>query len=77
MPSLQKAASQEPNALLSLSQIAELLSCSTRHVQRLADAGKMPKPVRLGVLLRWPRQTINDWIADGCPAVRTPQRAGR
>lgn len=63
--------------LISIRQVAEILGCSTRHIQRLADGGKMPKPIRLGSLLRWPRQVIDEWVASGCPASRTPARAPR
>ena len=30
--------------------VAEKLDCSPRHVYRLADAAKMPPPIRLGSL---------------------------
>jgi excisionase family DNA binding protein len=62
-------------ALLDVQQVADLLNCSTRHVYRLADAGRMPQPVRLGALVRWPRQGIEDWIASGCKPVRQAGRA--
>jgi excisionase family DNA binding protein len=61
-------------ALLDVQQVADLLNCSTRHVYRLADAGRMPQPVRLGALVRWPRHAIEDWIAAGCKPCRTVGR---
>ena len=68
----------KPTALVGdVEVVAGLLTCSTRHVYRLSDAGKMPRPVKLGALVRWRRSTgdpktgIEDWIAAGCPAVRT------
>lgn len=57
--------------LLDVKEVAALCSCSVRHVYRLADAGKMPSPARLGVLVRWPRSAIEDWIANGCPDCRS------
>lgn len=54
-------------ALLTVDEIAEALGCSPRTVRRLADSGRMPRPVRLGALLRWRRQTIEHWIRLGCP----------
>ena len=57
-------------ALVDIGWVARTLGCSTRHVHRLRDAGKMPRPVRLGHLLRWNRAAIDSWIADGCPAVK-------
>ena len=60
-----------PAKLLDVQGVAQLLNCSTRHVYRLSDAGKMPRPVKLGSLVRWNRTSIDDWIASGCPAIRT------
>jgi excisionase family DNA binding protein len=57
-------------ALLDVRAVAAVLGCSTRHVSRMADAGRMPPPVKLGALVRWPRETIDDWIASGCKPVR-------
>jgi excisionase family DNA binding protein len=57
-------------ALLDVRAVATLLDCSPRHVYRMADAGQMPAPVRLGALVRWRRQEILDWIANGAKPVR-------
>ncbi|MCL4743291.1 MAG: helix-turn-helix domain-containing protein [Phycisphaerales bacterium] len=56
--------------LLDVRQISTLLSCSSRHIYRLCDAGRMPRPVRLGALVRWDRAVIERWIAAGCPNCR-------
>jgi excisionase family DNA binding protein len=61
-------------ALLNVRAVARLLDCSQRHVYRLADAGRMPPPVRIGALVRWSRLDIDQWIAAGCPSVRQPGR---
>lgn len=59
-------------ALLDVRQVANLLGCSTRHVCRLSEAGLMPSPVRLGkVLIRYRRDAIELWIANGCPPTRS------
>lgn len=50
--------------------VAGKLDCSARHVYRLADAGRMPAPVRLGSLVRWDLDEIDRWIAAGCPSCR-------
>lgn len=55
--------------LLDVRGVAELLGCSPRHVYRLADAGRMPRPVRLGGLVRWSRDSICEWVTAGCPKV--------
>lgn len=57
---------QEP-ALLDVRAVAAMLGCSPRHVYRLVDSGRMPKPVKLGGLVRWCRVALEIWIADGCP----------
>jgi excisionase family DNA binding protein len=69
----------EPSAaqLLDVRAVAALLNCSPRHVYRLADAGKMPPPLKLGALVRWNRRVVEDWIAAGCKPVRTAGRGGQ
>lgn len=57
-------------ALLDVHGVAQLLNCSARHVIRLADAGLMPSPVRIGRLTRWPRRVVQEWIDGGCPSRR-------
>ena len=61
---------QASGELLDVNQIAHLLNCSPRTVHRLADGGKMPRPVKLGALTRWSRAAVEAWIADGCKPVR-------
>lgn len=61
----------EAARLLDVQGVAGLLGCSARHVYRLSDAGRMPRPVKLGGLVRWSRDSILDWIAAGCPAAET------
>jgi excisionase family DNA binding protein len=53
--------------LMDVCQVAHLLNCSSRHVYRLANSGRMPRGVRLGALVRWDRRVIEAWIAAGCP----------
>lgn len=68
------ASPQKPAAtpvLLDVQQVSELLNCSKRHVTRLADAGRLPPPLRLGSLCRWRADELHAWLAAGAPAVRT------
>lgn len=55
--------------LLSVKEVAKCLACSERHIYRLADVGKMPRPVKLGGLNRWLAKEIGEWISAGCPPV--------
>lgn len=65
-------------AMLSVDDIAtSYLGCSTRHVNRLADSGRMPRAIKLGALIRWQRAVIEEWIAAGCPNVRKASKGGR
>jgi excisionase family DNA binding protein len=56
--------------LLNVQGVADILNCSTRHVRRLADASRMPAPLKLGVLVRWDRRAIEEWVRNGCPNCR-------
>jgi excisionase family DNA binding protein len=55
--------------LLDVQAVAEMLGCSTRHVYRLADSGRMPRPIKLGSLCRWSATAIQEWILAGCRPV--------
>lgn len=66
-----------PAELLDVRGVAAFLNCSPRHVYRLSDAGRMPSPLRLGTLVRWSRKTVADWIAAGCPSVRSARGGDR
>lgn len=54
--------------MLSAADVAKLLQCSDKHVQNLRTSGRIPAPVKLGTLVRWPRQSIEAWVAAGCPS---------
>lgn len=56
--------------------VATICACSERHIYRLADAGRMPAPRRLGALVRWDLDEIHAWIAGGCKPVRTVTAKG-
>ncbi|NMC21743.1 MAG: helix-turn-helix domain-containing protein [Thermogutta sp.] len=57
--------------LMPVDDVARLLSVSRRTVWRMRDSGHLPAPVRLGGAIRWRRGDIENWIASGCPPVRT------
>lgn len=54
--------------LIGIETVAEMLAVSVRTVRRLADAGRMPLPLRISGLrvLRWRRDEIESFIANGC-----------
>jgi predicted DNA-binding transcriptional regulator AlpA len=47
-PLLHLDGSISSHRLLSSRQTAALLNCSTVHLRRLAQSGKIPKPLRIG-----------------------------
>ena len=59
--------------MLTVDGVAALLACSPRSIYRLADAGRIPPPVRIGGLVRWPRAMLEKWIAEGCPVPKNRQ----
>ena len=57
-------------SLATVDDVATMLNCSVRHVQRLSQTERMPCPVRLGRSLRWSLVAIQEWIESGCPDCR-------
>ena len=66
-----------PPAFLDVNAVAQYLNCSPQHVYRLSDAGRMPRPVRLGSLVRWSKCLLQRWIAAGCPPDSNGNSEGR
>lgn len=52
--------------LIPADKVAELMAISKRTLWRLLSAGKLPEPVRLGSVVRWKRDEIEEWIEGGC-----------
>lgn len=66
----ETAARELPAEMLNVDAVAQILDCSSRHVYRLADMGRIPGPVKLGALTRWRRVAVLSWIDSGCPSCR-------
>lgn len=64
-------------AMMSVDDVAMEIGCCSRSVRRWADSGRMPRPIKLGSLVRWPRVVIEQWIQDGCPNVRNASKGAR
>lgn len=62
--------------LLKVNKVAGLIGISPRTVYRLADAGKMPRPVKLGTLVRWRADELRDWVDGGCPSMSHKRKRG-
>jgi prophage regulatory protein len=59
---------QPDAALLTAEQLAATLQVSKRTLWRMRSAGQMPRPIRIGGVVRWRRDEVAAWIAAGCPA---------
>lgn len=58
--------------LLTIHDLARMLSVSERELWRMRSSGKLPAPIELGPkLIRWGRAEVQDWIVAGCPDRRT------
>lgn len=54
--------------LISARELSELLNCSLRHVLNMDSTGRIPRPIRLGKLVRWRIDDINAWLESGAPS---------
>jgi hypothetical protein len=52
--------------LLSKADLARELCCSTKTIERLDAAGRLPHPVLVGGK-KWVRDVVVAWTAAGCP----------
>ena len=66
-----------PASLIDVRGVGAILSCSKRHVYRLSDLGAMPRPRKLGALVRWSRIEIEAWVKAGCPSCRSVKGGAR
>ena len=51
--------------------LSKVLSCTERHIANLVASGRIPRPIKLGRLVRWPAADIEQWTAAGCPDAAT------
>ena len=55
--------------LLTTAQAAQLATAGERTWWRWSRAGIAPAPLKIGGAVRYRRDELLAWIADGCPAV--------
>ena len=63
------------NVLLNVEDLSSLLGISVRTIWRRESTGDVPKPVRIGGLVRWRRSDIDAWIEAGCPKTELKNRS--
>lgn len=55
--------------LIDVRAVAEMCGVSVWLLYKMAGNGRMPKPIKIGRLLRWKRRDVERWIAGGCRRV--------
>lgn len=50
-------------SLITSADVASMIGCSPRTVTNLVRDGRLPKPTRIGRLVRWHRSVINSFLA--------------
>ena len=55
--------------LLSVADVARMLSVSVRYVWRLRDSGNLPAPIYLGRTVRWRKAALESWLSE-CSTTR-------
>lgn len=62
---------QSASLLVTREELARMLGLSARTIKRMTSANSMPGIVRpFGRTVRYCRQTIEQWVRDGCPPAR-------
>ncbi len=59
----------ESPRLVSANWLAKYLGISRASLFRLRSAGRMPKPVRVGGIVRWRVEDVRTWVDAGCPPI--------
>jgi predicted DNA-binding transcriptional regulator AlpA len=60
--------------LITAQQVGTILGVSERSVWRHLSKGKIVAPVRIGGSVRWRREDITRWVAEGCPVPERPRQ---
>jgi prophage regulatory protein len=63
--------------LITPKELAIRLNVSKRTLWRLRSDGRVPPPLRLGGVVRWRLDEVQNWIAAGCPAIKSRENNPR
>lgn len=64
----QKMVAVVEKELLTVKDVAAVLSVSQRQIWKLHSSGRLPASVRLARSVRWRRNELERWLSAGCPA---------
>lgn len=59
-----RATHHPPESLLTVQDMAALLQCDARSIHRWWRAGDIPKPLRIGGVLRWYGESVRQWLQE-------------
>lgn len=60
---------EDEGLLLDTKAVSKLLKLGDRTIYRMSHSGVMPAPIKIGGAVRWSREVIEKWIAEGCQPV--------
>jgi excisionase family DNA binding protein len=63
------AVSTNPDALLTVETVAELIACKPDTLRKWVSAGRFPQPLHMGRAIRWRAQVVNEWMRSRASAV--------
>jgi predicted DNA-binding transcriptional regulator AlpA len=55
-------------ALMTVQDVARLMTVSKRTVWRMRNSGAVPRPVKILGAVRWKGSDIRQWLDAGCPS---------
>jgi predicted DNA-binding transcriptional regulator AlpA len=55
-------------ALMTVEDVARLITVSVRSVWRMRSSGAVPRPVKILGAVRWKGSDIRQWLDAGCPS---------
>ena len=55
--------------LVDILHLADLLDCKASEIREKleSDPSALPRPLRFGEMVRWPRQQVSAWYLSDCP----------
>jgi len=77
MATTTKAETVPPSRFSDAELCAGRYLISTASWRRLVDAGRAPRPIRFGHLVRWSNEVLDQWDADGNPPIRNAKGGRR
>jgi predicted DNA-binding transcriptional regulator AlpA len=62
--------SGEGTALVDATEAARMCKASVSMFYKMTRAGKTPRPIKFGKLMRWRWRDLSEWIDAGCPELK-------